>query len=53
MFDVRTYEDNIEYPEIHKENNCKHASVIGGGLLGLELANSLKVEYSSHSYRDF
>lgn len=42
MFDVRTYEDVLNIQKYIKENNCKHASVIGGGLLGLELANSLK-----------
>ena len=42
MFCLRTYEDVLEIREYIKSNNCKHASVIGGGLLGLELANSLK-----------
>jgi nitrite reductase (NADH) large subunit len=42
MFCLRTYEDVLEIQNYIKSNNCNHAAVIGGGLLGLELATSLK-----------
>jgi nitrite reductase (NADH) large subunit len=42
MYCLRTYEDVLEIRNYIETNNCNHAAVIGGGLLGLELANSLK-----------
>lgn len=41
IFKVRTIDDAIKIKEFIKTRNCKQASVIGGGFIGLEVAEQL------------
>ena len=42
VFTLRTIDDALEIKEYIQKNNAKKALIIGGGLLGLELANQIK-----------
>ncbi len=42
VFTLRTIDDTLEIKEYIKKHNAKNAIIIGGGLLGLELANQIK-----------
>lgn len=42
VFTLRSIDDALEIKEFIKKNSVKKAIVIGGGLLGLELANQVK-----------
>lgn len=44
IFSVRTPEDAIHTKEYIDTNNCKHAVVIGAGLIGLEVAENLSAK---------
>ena len=41
VFTLRTIKDALEIKEFIKKNNAQKAVIIGGGLLGLELANQI------------
>ena len=42
VFALRTIDDALEIRKYIKENNAKTAAIIGGGLLGLELAKQIR-----------
>ena len=42
VFTLRTIDDTLEIKEFIQKHNAKKAIIIGGGLLGLELANQIK-----------
>ncbi|TFF98555.1 MAG: NAD(P)/FAD-dependent oxidoreductase [Promethearchaeota archaeon] len=42
LFTLRNYQDALNIRSFIKENNCKKAIIIGGGLLGLELSKQIK-----------
>ena len=42
VFTLRTIDDTLEIKEFIQKSNAKKAIIIGGGLLGLELANQIK-----------
>jgi len=42
VFTLRTIDDTLEIKEYIQKHNAKEAIIIGGGLLGLELANQIK-----------
>ncbi|MFX0047842.1 MAG: FAD-dependent oxidoreductase [Candidatus Hermodarchaeota archaeon] len=42
LFTLRTMDDALEIKEYIQNSNAKKALIIGGGLLGLELANQIK-----------
>jgi len=42
VFTLRTIDDALEIKEYIQKHNAKKAIIIGGGLLGLELANQIK-----------
>ena len=42
VFTLRTIDDTLEIKEYLQNSNAKKAIIIGGGLLGLELANQIK-----------
>jgi nitrite reductase (NADH) large subunit len=42
VFTLRNIEDALRIRRFIKENNCKRAIIIGGGLLGLELSKQIK-----------
>ncbi|MHA1471545.1 MAG: FAD-dependent oxidoreductase [Promethearchaeota archaeon] len=42
VFTLRTIDDTLEIKEYIQKHNAKKAIIIGGGLLGLELANQIK-----------
>jgi len=42
VFTLRTIDDTLEIKEFIQKHNAKSALIIGGGLLGLELANQIK-----------
>lgn len=44
VFCVRTPEDAIDIRSYAEENNCKKAVVVGGGFIGLEVAENLKAK---------
>jgi NADPH-dependent 2,4-dienoyl-CoA reductase/sulfur reductase-like enzyme/rhodanese-related sulfurtransferase/TusA-related sulfurtransferase len=41
-FTLRTIPDSVKIREFAEENNIKHATIIGGGYIGLEMAENLK-----------
>jgi nitrite reductase (NADH) large subunit len=43
LFTLRNIDDALEIKQYVNENDCKKAIIIGGGLLGLELAKQIKI----------
>ncbi|MFX1277067.1 MAG: FAD-dependent oxidoreductase [Promethearchaeota archaeon] len=41
-FSLRTIPDSVKIREFAEKNNVKHATIIGGGYIGLEMAENLK-----------
>lgn len=41
-FTLRTIPDSVRIKEFAEKNNVKHATIIGGGYIGLEMAENLK-----------
>jgi NADPH-dependent 2,4-dienoyl-CoA reductase/sulfur reductase-like enzyme/rhodanese-related sulfurtransferase/TusA-related sulfurtransferase len=41
-FTLRTIPDSVKIKEFAEKNNIKHATIIGGGYIGLEMAENLK-----------
>lgn len=56
VFTIRTVEDTLKIKKYIRENGVKSASVIGGGFIGVEMAENLKklgldvtvIEYAEH-----
>ena len=44
VFAMRTPDDAIGLREYIQENNCKRAVVVGGGFIGLEIAENVKAQ---------
>ena len=42
VFKLRTIPDSVEIKSFVVENNIKHATIIGGGFIGLEMAENLR-----------
>lgn len=42
IFTLRTIPDSLQMIEFAEKNNIKHATIIGGGYIGLELAENLR-----------
>ncbi len=42
VFTLRTIPDSVKIKQFFENNNVKHATIIGGGFIGLEMAENLK-----------
>ncbi len=42
VFTLRTIPDSVKIKQFVEKNNVKHATIIGGGFIGLEMAENLK-----------